>query len=367
MRIKSFYANTVEGAVTLARREMGEEAMLVESRKAPLENRHLGEYEVVCALVPEAEPGAQQASENAGAQDVRLSRELAEMRRQLDVMGKTITRSAWSGAHRPSASPDMPEWHARLMAADIDGELVQEILDGAERRATAQAGGLEEAVTAEIVQRFLVDGSVGAQNGPRMVALVGPPGAGKTTTLAKLAVTCGLAMRRPVALVSIDDFRVAGADQLRSYAAILGIGFQALDSVGALAQTLAEHQGKRLVLIDTPGYGPHDMDRAADLARFLSTRTDISTNLVLTATMKSADLTHVVERFEIFRPTSLLFTRLDETACFGTAFALSLRQAKPISFLGTGQEIPDDLAPATKERLLSLLWPQTLSARRLAA
>jgi flagellar biosynthesis protein FlhF len=83
--------------------------------------------------------------------------------------------------------------------------------------------------------------------------------------------------------------------------------------------------------------------------------------------MKSADLTHVVERFEIFRPTSLLFTRLDETACFGTAFALSLRQAKPISFLGTGQEIPDDLAPATKERLLSLLWPQTLSARRLAA
>ena len=116
---------------------------------------------MVCALVPEAEPAAQQASENAGAQDVRLSRELAEMRRQLDVMGKTITRSAWSGAHRPSASPDMPEWHARLMAADIDGELVQEILDGAERRATAQAGGIEEAVTAEIVQRVLVDGSVG--------------------------------------------------------------------------------------------------------------------------------------------------------------------------------------------------------------
>ena len=178
-------------------------------------------------------------------------------------------------------------------------------------------------------------------------------------------------------LVSIDDFRVAGADQLRSYAAILGIGFQALDSVGALAQALAEHQGKRLVLIDTPGYGPHDMDRAADLARFLSTRPDISTNLVLTATMKSADLTHVVERFEIFRPTSLLFTRLDETACFGTAFALSLRQAKPISFLGTGQEIPgrpraghqrapseSALAADTQRQAVSCMIERTIAVKR---
>ena len=109
------------------------------------------------------------------------------------------------------------------------------------------------------------------------------------------------------------------------------------------------------------------MDRATDLARFLSTRPEITTHLVLTASMKSADLTHVAERFEIFRPSSLLFTRLDETACFGTAFSLSVRQGKPISFLGTGQEIPEDVAPASKERILNLLWPRTLSSKRLAA
>ena len=367
MRIKSFYASTVEGAVALARREMGAEAMLVESRKAPLEARHLGEYEVVCALVPEAEPAKAQAPEDTGPHDARLAREMAEMRRQLDVMGKTITRSAWSGARWPSASPEMSEWHARLMATDMESELVHQILDAAERRSGPELSGLEGAVTAEIEQRILVNASLAAANGPRFVALAGPPGAGKTTMLAKLAVTWGLAERRPLALVSMDDFRVAGADQLRSYATILGAGFQALDSVGALAQVLDEHQGKRLVLIDTPGYGPRDMDRAADLARFLSTRPGIATHLVLTASMKSADLTHVAERFDIFCPSSLLFTRLDETACFGTAFSLSVRQGKPISFLGTGQEIPDDVAPATKERILNLLWPQTLSARRLAA
>src|ERR1039457_1379247 len=164
MRIKSFYASTVEGAVALARREMGAEAMLVESRKAPLEARHLGEYEVVCdlvaplearhlgeyeavcALVPEAETAKPQAPEDTGPQDARLAREMAEMRRQLDVMGKTITRSAWSGARWPSTSPEMPEWHARLMATDMDAELVHQILDDAERRAAPEMSGLEGAV-----------------------------------------------------------------------------------------------------------------------------------------------------------------------------------------------------------------------------
>ena len=367
MRIKSFYANTVEGAVALARRDMGAEAMLVESRKAPLEARHLGEYEVVCAVVPEAEPAQTDTAPDSSAQDARLARELAEMRRQLDLMGKTITRSAWSGTHWLSASPEMPEWHARLMAADIEGELVHQILSAAERRCGPEWNGLAEAVTAEIEQHMLVSGAVSAPGGPGVMALVGPPGAGKTTMLAKLAVTCGLAARRPLALVSMDEFRVGGADTLRSYAAILGAGFHALDSVSALAQTLAEHQGKRLVLIDTPGYGPRDMDRAADLARFISTRPDITTHLVLTATMKSADLLHVAERYEIFHPASLLFTRLDETAGFGTAFSLSVRLGKPISFLSTGQEIPDDVAPATKERMLSLLCPQNLAATRIAA
>src|SRR5580700_1043945 len=105
MRIKSFYANSVEGAVALARREMGPEAMLVESRKAPLEARHLGKYEVVCALIPEPGTATRQAAEDGGAQDSRMAREMAEMRMQLDALGKTITRSAWRGAGWPSSGP----------------------------------------------------------------------------------------------------------------------------------------------------------------------------------------------------------------------------------------------------------------------
>ena len=82
---------------------------------------------------------------------------------------------------------------------------------------------------------------------------MGPPGAGKTTTLVKLAVHYGLTSRRPVALLSTDTYRVAAAEQLRSYAAILGVAFQVVETVGALAQSLEEHRAKDLILIDTPG------------------------------------------------------------------------------------------------------------------
>jgi len=366
MRIKSFYADSVEGAVALARRELGADAMLVESRRAPLEARHLGHYEVVCAVVPEPAP---ENADTPPEQDARLARELADLRKQLEVMGKTITRSAWSGAHGSPAGADLADYHMRLAAEDIESGLIQEMLDEVRRRQANTSESFEAMVATVLEKRILVDSALAAPaaGGPRIVALVGPPGAGKTTMIAKLAVTCGLTARRPLEMLSMDDYRVSGAEQLRSYATILGAGFQTLDTVSSLAQALQALQGKGLILIDTAGYGPRDMDRATDLARFLSCRTDISTHLVLTATMKPADLTRVAERFGIFRPASYVFTRLDETGTFGAEFSLSVRTGKPISLLSSGQEIPDDVEPATRARILSLLWPHTVCAARSAA
>jgi flagellar biosynthesis protein FlhF len=164
-----------------------------------------------------------------------------------------------------------------------------------------------------------------------------------------------LTARRPTQIISMDTYRIAGADQLRSYASILGVGFQALETPVALAQAIEEHRGKDLILIDTPGYSPADLDTAADLARFLASRRDIESHLVLSASMRSADLSRVVDRFEIFRPEKLLFTKLDETEAFGPILNEAARTAKPVSYLCAGQQIPEDLEPAAKERIANLL------------
>jgi flagellar biosynthesis protein FlhF len=208
----------------------------------------------------------------------------------------------------------------------------------------------------ELESRIMVEPLLGrGEARPRVVALVGPPGAGKTTTLVKLAVNYGLAARRPVLLLSVDNYRVAAADQLRSFATILGVGFQALETVGALAQALEENRGKELVFIDTPGLGASDMAEYSSLAQFLSTRSDIDTQMVVSSSMKSADLSRVVDGFEVFRPRRLVFTRLDETGSFGPILNEAVRTGKPLSFFTAGQRIPEDLEVASSGRLAALI------------
>ncbi len=178
---------------------------------------------------------------------------------------------------------------------------------------------------------------------------------GKTTTLVKLAVNYGLAARKPVLLLSIDNYRVAATEQLRTYATILGVGFQVLETVTALAQSLEEHRNKDLILIDTPGFAAADMDTAAPLARFLSTRPDIDTQLVLSSSTKSGDLRRITDSFAAFAPNRLIFTRLDETDSYGQILSESIRTSKALSFFSTGQRIPEDLREASPNELIDLV------------
>jgi flagellar biosynthesis protein FlhF len=184
---------------------------------------------------------------------------------------------------------------------------------------------------------------------------VGPPGAGKTTTLVKLAVAYGLAARRSAVLLSMDTHRIAAAEQLRSYAVILGLGCEVLETPAALARAIEESGSKDLIFIDTPGLAGGEMDHAADLARFLATRRDVDTHLVLPASMKSADMARAAETYEIFAPQKLLFTKLDESSQFGPVLNHVVRSGKPVSFFTGGQRIPEDLQAATPRRLLELV------------
>jgi len=386
MKIKSYYARTVEDAMAAARQEMGGEAMLVNSRKTPVEARHLGEYEVVFASIGTAGTATEASlslpgeSAPAAALPDRLSTEVAELKRELEGMRRAITRTVCSPAQWVGVSQDVSDAYAALTAADVSAELAREVVQAAGNRlngqrpplahATQRSDGaaFERALAEELASRFTADATLGrgpAQ--PHIAALVGPPGSGKTTTLVKLAVNFGLAARRPVLLLSMDTYRVAAAEQLRSYAAILGVGFQVLETVNSLAQAIEENRGKELILIDTPGLGHGELEEAASLGHFLSTRSDIDTHLVLSASMKPADLSRMVDAFGILRPQHLLFTRLDETGSYGPILSEAMRTGKPLSFFTHGQRIPEDLEAASSERLLDLVLAGRGSRARSAA
>jgi flagellar biosynthesis protein FlhF len=373
MKMKSFFARTVEEAVEQARHEMGPEALLVNSRKAPPEARALGEYEVVFAVLPEDEPGANEAFRSATKQSAPASTdpvtlELARLRKQVEEMSSALTGPK---RHEPPANvpaPEFAEMCSQLIENDFSIEVAEEVVKGAHARLNAEPAtfsrrkmpfdseAIEHAVRAELEQRLSVDANLDATaEEARVVVLVGPPGCGKTTTAVKLAVRYGLAALRRVHLISADTRRVGAAEQLRTFAAIIGASFDAVETPLALKQSIEAHRQKGLILVDTQGYGARDMDDAVEWARFFSHQAGLEVHLVAPASMRGTDLTRVLDRLEIFSPSRLVFTRLDETLSFGGIVSASVRTGKPISYLASGQEIPEDIEPATAARLLGLV------------
>jgi flagellar biosynthesis protein FlhF len=373
MRMKSFFAPTVHDAMEMARVEMGPDALLVNSRKAPPEAQGMGEYEVVFAMLPgradETSESAVEAPKQVTppATEDAVLRELTRLRKHIEEMGSSLSAQAYSWA---VPAPEFAEVLSRLTDAGFSVDVAKKVvkqaharLDGDpaswSRRKTFDRESVEQAVRAELERVLSTDaGFDSTSKQSRVVALVGAPGSGKTATLVKLAVRYGISASRPVHLISADTSRVGAADQLRTYAAIIGATFDSADTTRTLQQAIEANREKGLILIDSPGYSAADMEEAAELAGFLAQHPMIEVQLVAPASMRAADLSTVIDRFEIFAPSKLIFTRLDETAAWGGAIGESVRTGKPISFLGTGQQIPEDLEPATVERLLERVLEQ---------
>ena len=354
--VKSFFAESVQSAMEHARVELGPDALLLDSRQAPPEARHLGDYEVVFGAC--SEPPASPAPAPAGGVEA--------LRRQMKEIRELLGRLTPSAAVQRSQSEAVSQ---ALIEAGVEPVLAREIEEAARRRAVRgsawrfgsprpaavlDARRLLLEAAEEISAKFAVAPEVG-----RVTALVGPPGCGKTTTLVKLAITEGLARGRAVRLISTDTHRIGGAEQLRTYAAIIGAPFQAVERSAGLAHAIESAPPSALVLIDTPGYSANMLrDLGGDLAGFLSRRQDIDTHLVLTASMRVEDLHNAAGLYDAFRPAKLLFTRVDETSSLAAVFCLAARRNKPVSFFSTGQAVPEDLEPATKERVVDSLVRQ---------
>jgi len=361
MKIKSYFSNSVEKAIQEARLEMGPEAMLLTTRRSSPETRRLGAYEVVFGLPAQTQNSAPSPS----VASVDLSAELQSLQSQLEEVKSALQGSG--GARTQVSGVSLPEELCRELAdAGLEPNIAQAIADEAvgawrqmQQTPRSIRGGSHlrqlaiEAISKRL--RFAPPFAPPQADTCRVVAFVGPPGAGKTTALAKFAVQYCLAAQQSVRIISVDPHRVASHEKLRALAAVIGIGFTASSTVSEFREALEEFRGKNALLIDTPGYASRDFDGASDIASCLARATQKQIHLVLPASMKFTDLSRYAGGFEVFQPDYLLFSKIDETESCGAALSLALQCGKPLSFLANGQGIPEDFEPASSGALTAYL------------
>jgi flagellar biosynthesis protein FlhF len=194
--------------------------------------------------------------------------------------------------------------------------------------------------------------SIGNQQ--KRIALVGPTGVGKTTTIAKMAASQLLKGTTRIALITIDTYRIAAVEQLKVYGEIMNLPVEVVTTPEQLQQAIARHRDKELILIDTAGRSPRDDMSIAELAAFLG-HANTENHLVLSATTRDRELSEVVQRFGRIPLHSLVFTKLDECEQCGTLLNISLTQQLPLSFLTNGQRVPEDLMEADAEAITGFI------------
>jgi flagellar biosynthesis protein FlhF len=213
-------------------------------------------------------------------------------------------------------------------------------------------------VLAELVR--VRDPLWGAQpGGKKRLALVGPTGVGKTTTMAKLAANYLSRVSPSVALVTLDNYRIAAVEQLKVYAEIMNIPLEVVIAPEEISSKLARHRDKDLILVDTAGRSPRDEASLRELSGFLSPETGVENHLLLSASTKEQDMQRSIRSFQPLGLNGLIFTKMDECEDYGALFNIHFRNELPLSYFTTGQKVPEDLMTAEGRYLAERIIDQT--------
>ena len=197
----------------------------------------------------------------------------------------------------------------------------------------------------------------GKRQRARIIAIVGPTGVGKTTTVAKLAAIYGLENRSTpslqVRMVTIDNYKIAAKKQIETYAEIMQIPVSFAESRSDLEKILELYRDMDIVLIDTIGKSPNDFAKLGEMRSVLNAcGSEGEIHLAISATTKNSDMVEIFRQFEPFKYVSVILTKLDETYRIGNIISILSEYRKPLSYITDGQMVPQDIEPVSVSRLL---------------
>lgn len=395
MRIKSYFANTVEAALPLASKELGDEAMLLYSRESAPETRYLGRYEVVFGVAPDEPAASVRAPASPRAPDppswaVVLER-LEQLERKVEgrlpgpaMDGGRDRRLAEAPAFDPAtlavdADPSgeraapRPSWKTeltlRLLAQQLDRSWIERLVDHVGRSAAGPSSLSHEAAWIALRAHMTSLAGGGSPPGPalapRVVAVTGPAGAGKTTVVIKLAAAHWKRSGRWPDLVALPCPAAAQSEpetQLAAYAQLTGAICRSADSPEDLGTRLRGVAPGSLTLVDAGVLSP-TFQLSAGFAGVLRSTPGAETWLALSAA-HAADLEMTADAYRWLAPSRLVYTHLDGIRRWGPLWTLSAGRSLPVSYLSAGQRIFDDFAEAGAADLVDRILGPPVTAER---
>lgn len=305
---------------------------------------------------------------NGSSDRTAMQEELSAIR---TMVGQVLQRQAGSRKAAGASMPtDLFEMYLELVRQDLSEELADRIVNAVRRelggRAREDRAAVRSAVARHLAELVPAADPVldraSPEGRPLTIALIGPTGVGKTTTLAKLAATFKLKRNRKVGLVTCDTYRIAAVDQLRTYAEIIGLPLEVALTPDQVRHAVGALNDCDVVLIDTAGRGSNDRDRLDELIECVSAADPHEVHLVLSSTASERVLLREAEAFAAVGADRIVLTKLDEAVSFGVLINVMQTVGKQLSFMTTGQEVPDHIEIGRPLRLAELVLGGRLSA-----
>ncbi len=259
--------------------------------------------------------------------------------------------------------PLLKEYRDLLIGQDVAESIAEDIIGQLRMSLTGEQLASRPAVSAALIES--IAGRISSaepintatRDGVRghVIALVGPTGVGKTTTIAKLAANMKLRENKRVGLITIDTYRIAAVDQLRTYAQIIEVPLRTAATPQEMTQAIYAMRGMDVVLIDTVGRSQNDQLRLNQLRAFLTAADADEVHLVVAGTVNRRCAANIVSRFGPLGVNRVIVTKLDEAEAYGTVLNLAGDIQSPLSYISAGQEVPDDISPANPHELARLI------------
>lgn len=356
MKIRKFQAPSLKEALAQVKLELGPEAIIVATN--PIRRGFLGSGIEVTAAIDEPPPAA---SAGAATPPVPVPAAASSSLGDLEVERMVERISAPLRAELRSLRGMI-----RSLAEDrIDRALRDEV--AALRQALAPLGRASAPGELVALETLAREHRIAAPSDKRITVIVGPTGVGKTTTIAKLATRAALIEDRPVAIASLDNHRVGGEEQIRLFADLIGVPLVLIDDPAHFDHALARLDGAERIFVDTAGRSPRDPRVLSRLSEALTRRPDVEVHLALAAGTTAASMDAWRQRCQPLGVGRLLLTKLDEADDLAELVRAPARLGLPVSWVTTGQRVPEDLEAATAERLLALATGGLVQHEELAA